>query len=280
MTLPKGGSSPVKKSPTGSFKKPPPTPQRNSSIKADSSAEYLEARARLENLVSRSSPSGSLSSGPPAPPKPGKLNLGHLPPALQSKVGKVGSDFPSPPPPECDFSFPPPPVDNYLPPPPPLPTDLHGSASRVAVVNPQPQSSSNSNNIWSAGRASLKKTPPPTLARRSNGSAPIPTAMEVHRPLSPPTSPKGQPNFLDDLHRTLRRKSGSRQGSLANPEPAVMATMDDMALPPPPLELLLDQQGNGSGGGYSSGNISGYATLRKGPPPAPPKRDNGTKLTN
>lgn len=276
----------MKKSPTGAAKKPPPTPQRNSSIKADSSAEYLEARARLENLVSRPG-STSGPSGPPAPPKPGKLNLGHLPPALQAKVGKVVGDFPSPPPPESDYPFPPPPLDNDLPPPPPLPADLLGNASRVAVVNPQPQSqSSTGGNIWSAGRASLKKTPPPTVARRSNGTASIPTAMEVHRPAtSPPTSPKGQPNFLEDLHRTLRRKSGSRQGSLSSggggDPAAVTATMDDMALPPPPPELL--EQGNGTangGGGYSSGNISGYATLRRGPPPAPPKRDNGTKLTN
>lgn len=301
----------MKKSPPGGAagKKPPPTPQRNSSIKADSSAEYKEARARLENLVrpgvgSGSGSSGSSSSpvpaGPPAPPKPGKLNLSHLPPGLQAKVGKA--DFPSPPPPENDYPFPPPPPpDNNvpLPPPPPLPADLLGNApsSRVAVVNPQPQSissSSSPNNIWSAGRASLKKTPPPTLARRSNGNVPVPSAMEVHRSMSPqgapplPASPKsgggsgGQPNFLEDLHRTLRRKSGSRQGSLEPslvPVGSVGTTMDDMALPPPPPELL-DQQGNGhNGNGYSSGNISGYATLRRGPPPAPPKRGDGTKLT-
>lgn len=270
----------MKKSPTGVAKKPPPTPQRNSSIKSNSSAEYQEARARLENLVSRPG-STSGSSGPPAPPKPGKLNLGHLPPALQAKVGKVVSDFPSPPPPESDYPFPPPPLDNDLPPPPPLPADLLGNASRVAVVNPQPQSSGN---IWSAGRASLKKTPPPTVARRSNGTNSTPTAMEVHQPAtSPPTSPKGQPNFLEDLHRTLRRKSGSRQGGSLGISGDPTTTMDDMALPPPPPELLLDQQGNGTtngGGSYTSGNISGYATLRRGPPPAPPKRDNGTKLTN
>lgn len=306
----------MKKSPPGggAAKRPPPTPQRNSSIKAESSAEYQEARARLQNLVSRpavgsSSSSGSSSSpaygGPPAPPKPGKLNLNHLPPGLQAKVGKA--DFPSPPPPENDFSFPPPPPpDNNvpLPPPPPLPADLLGNAppsSRVAVVNPQPQSSpSSSNNIWSAGRASLKKTPPPTLARRSNGNVSVPSAMEVHRSMSPPGAPPlpqspkggggsgGQLNFMEDLNRTLRRKSGSRQGSL---EPSLVpagsvgtgTTMDDMALLPPPPPELLDQQGNGHHGGnngYSSGNISGYATLRRGPPPAPPKRKDATKLTN
>lgn len=256
-------------------------------MKADSSAEYLEARSRLETLVSRptppsSSPSGGVG-GPPAPPKPGKLNLSHLPPALQAKVGRAVGDFPTPPPPETDYPFPPPPLANDLPPPPPLPADLLGNSSRVGVVTPQPKSSTTSSgNIWSAGRASLKKTPPPTMARRSNGNTPVPTAMEVHRPpVSPPTSPKEPANFLHDLHRTLRRKSGSRQGSLGNSADPI-ATMDDMTLPPPPPELLLDAQAsaNGNGGGYSSGNISGYATLRKVPPPAPPKRDNGTKLTN
>ena len=92
-----------------------------------------------------------------------------------------------------------------------------------------------------------------------------------------------QPNFLEDLNRTLKRKSVSRHGSLPSSrlsskmEP--VATMDDMALPPPPPELLQDPHRPASGGGYAHANISGYATLRRGPPPAPPKRDQSTKLT-
>ncbi|KAG7467363.1 hypothetical protein MATL_G00152490 [Megalops atlanticus] len=272
--------SPVKKSSSSSSssssggKKPPPTPQRNSSIKSSSSGEHQEPK-KVESLVSKfaqppvsagSSPASSASSsgspskdpsmGPPAPPKPGKLNLSNLPLALQGKAGqhRQSTDFPSPPP-ECDY-FPPPPPDSELLPPPPLPGDPHSGAPKVAVVNPQPQAST----AASRGPRPLRLLP------------------------LPPTSPKGnlsvQPNFLEDLNRTLKRKSVSRHGSLtssrisAKLEP--VATMDDMALPPPPPELLRDPQKQG---GYASGNISGYATLRRGPPPAPPKRDQSTKLT-
>lgn len=155
----------------------------------------------------------------------------------------------------------------------------------MAVVNPQPQAlpppppvSLVSNCTW--GKSSLKKTPPPTLGRRSNAT-PDPPAVSP----PPPTSPKGnsgQPNFLEDLNRTLKRKSVGRQGCAGlSGKPDPTGTMDDMALPPPPPELLPDhgKQSNGGNGGYMSGNISGYATLRRGPPPAPPKRGDATKLT-
>ncbi|MBN3317806.1 RAPH1 protein, partial [Atractosteus spatula] len=285
----------VTSSPGG--KKPPPTPQRNSSIKSNSSAEYHESK-KVENLVSKfgqpcespspsssGSPSKDLSAGPPAPPKPGKLNLSNLPMFPQGKGGPAKeptSDFPSPP---SDYDyFPPPPPDSELLPPPPA--DPPSGTPKVAVVNPQPQA-------WN--KASLKKTPPPTLPKRNDstrltqGEVPEPpTTPPPHQQAPPPgsqapTSPKGnlsvQPNFLADLNRTLQRKSITRHSSLSSSrmsklEPA--ATMDDMALPPPPPELLLDQQKQGS---YMSGNISGYATLRRGPPPAPPKRDQSTKLT-
>ncbi|MEQ2159809.1 hypothetical protein GOODEAATRI_027133, partial [Goodea atripinnis] len=236
------------------------------------------------NSSSNGSPSKDPSNGPPAPPKPGKLNLSNLPLALQAKVSQAkqaGGDFPSPPP-ECAYFPPPPPVSELFPPPPPPGNDTHsGGVPRVAVVNPQPQAppppppvSLVSNSIWA--KNSLKKTPPPTLGRRSNANLEPP-------PISPPapTSPKGssgQPNFLEDLSKTLKQKSVGRHGP-GKLDPA--GTMDDMALPPPPPELLLDQgkQSNGGNGGYMSGNISGYATLRRGPPPAPPKRGDGTKLT-
>ncbi|KAL1268106.1 hypothetical protein QQF64_033469, partial [Cirrhinus molitorella] len=309
--------SPLKKSPstssnssTGSGgKKPPPTPQRNSSMKSASSVEYQESK-KVEDLVSMfaqtsqaqpssfstpssttGSPSKDFSAGPRAPPKPGKINLATLPLALQGKQGQYhqsSSDFPSPPP-ECDF--PPPPPDSELLPPPPLPSELHTGAPKVAVVNPQPQHSSSSTSSWK--QSSLKKAAPLTMHRRSSGPAeslalsPPPQQMPLSSFNSqiPPTSPKAsmsiQPNFLEDLNRTLKRKSMTRHGSLtssrisAKLEP--VTTMDDMALPPPPPELLLGQQKKG---GYMSGNISGYATLRRGPPPAPPKRDQNTKLTS
>ncbi|TMS11684.1 hypothetical protein E3U43_019075 [Larimichthys crocea] len=154
--------SPTRRSPSGSFslggKKPPPTPQRNSSIKFNSSASYEESRRNLlskfapQNSTPPSSPCPASSStgspskdpatGPPAPPKPGKLNLSNLPLALQAKVSQAkqsGGDFPSPPP-ECAY-FPPPPLASELfPPPPPPGGDAHsGGPPRVAVVNPQPQ---------------------------------------------------------------------------------------------------------------------------------------------
>ncbi len=309
--------SPIKKSPstssnssTGSGgKKPPPTPHRNSSMKSTSSIEYQESK-KVEDLVSMfaqtsqappssfstpssttGSPSKDSSAGPRGLPKPGKINLANLPLALQGKPGQYqqsSSDFPSPPP-ECDF--PPPPPDSELLPPPPLPSELHTGAPKVAVVNPQPQYSSSSTSSWK--QSSLKKMHPPAMHRRSSGP-PEPLALSPppqQMPLSsfnsqiPPTSPKAslsiQPNFLEDLNRTLKRKSMTRHGSLpssrisAKLEP--VTTMDDMALPPPPPELQLGQQKKG---GYMSGNISGYATLRRGPPPAPPKRDQNTKLTS
>ncbi|NWV41242.1 RAPH1 protein, partial [Grantiella picta] len=298
---PDKSGSPVKKagktsSPGG--KKPPPTPQRNSSIKSTSSAEYHESkRPSVDRLVSKFAhspePSGSPSkesSPPPAPPKPGKLNLSgvSLPivlpqggiPAKASAPSSSGKEpvveFPSPP---SDSDFPPPPPEIDLPPPPvEIPSVFSGSTSpKVAVVNPQPQA-------WS--KPSVKKAPPPTRPKR-NDSTRL-TQAEVAEPPAPaapqvPTSPKSslsvQPGFLADLNRTLQRKSITRHGSLSSArmsrtEPTT--TMDDMALPPPPPELLADQQKTSSFGGS---HISGYATLRRGPPPAPPKRDQNTKLS-
>ncbi|XP_010143411.1 PREDICTED: ras-associated and pleckstrin homology domains-containing protein 1-like [Buceros rhinoceros silvestris] len=298
--LEKSGS-PVKKtsktsSPGG--KKPPPTPQRNSSIKSTSSTEYHESkRPSVDRLVSKFAhppePSGSPSkesSPPAAPPKPGKLNLSgvSLPivlpqggiPAKASAPGVSGKEpvveFPSPP---SDSDFPPPPPEIDLPlPPVEIPSVFSGSTSpKVAVVNPQPQ-------VWS--KPSVKKAPPPTRPKR-NDSTRL-TQVEVAEPPGSagpqvPTSPKSslsvQPGFLADLNRTLQRKSITRHGSLSSArmsrtEPT--ATMDDMALPPPPPELLADQQKTSSFGGS---HISGYATLRRGPPPAPPKRDQNTKLS-
>ncbi|NXF31812.1 RAPH1 protein, partial [Nyctibius bracteatus] len=298
---PDKSGSPVKKtsktsSPGG--KKPPPTPQRNSSIKSTSSTEYHESkRPSVDRLVSKFAhppePSGSPSKEslpPAAPPKPGKLNLSgvSLPivlpqggilakapaPGVSGKESVV--EFPSPP---SDSDFPPPPPEIDLPPPPvEIPSVFSGSTSpKVAVVNPQPQA-------WS--KPSVKKAPPPTRPKR-NDSTRLTQAEVTEPPGSAgpqvPTSPKSslsvQPGFLADLNRTLQRKSITRHGSLSSArmsrtEPT--ATMDDMALPPPPPELLADQQKMSSFGGS---HISGYATLRRGPPPAPPKRDQNTKLS-
>uniref|UniRef100_A0A8C7W4V7 Ras association (RalGDS/AF-6) and pleckstrin homology domains 1b n=1 Tax=Oncorhynchus mykiss TaxID=8022 RepID=A0A8C7W4V7_ONCMY len=304
--LPPGNlGSPLKRSPLGSStsssgssvwggKKPlPATPQKASSIKSNSSAEYQESRRNLlSKFASQSSspstfpsspavPLGSFPSkdpspaGPAAPPKPGKLNLANL--ALQAKVGQQRQST-------ADFPPPPPAFDLF--PPPPLPSDGHVGAPKVAVVNPQPKvppappgppPPATINSSW--GKGSLKKAPPPTLQR--NQPSPPALSPPPKLPTSPPNGNgnNGVPqpgNFMDDLNRTLKRKSVSRQGSLSssrlsgpNLEPAA-GTMDDMelALPPPPPELL------------SGGNVSGYATLRRGPPPAPPKRGGNTKLTH
>uniref|UniRef100_A0A8B9QLA6 Ras association (RalGDS/AF-6) and pleckstrin homology domains 1 n=1 Tax=Apteryx owenii TaxID=8824 RepID=A0A8B9QLA6_APTOW len=298
---PDKSGSPVKKtsktsSPGG--KKPPPTPQRNSSIKSTSSTEYHESkRPSVDRLVSKFAhppePSGSPSkesSPPAAPPKPGKLNLSgvSLPivlpqggiPAKPPALGVAGKEpvveFPSPP---SDSDFPPPPPEIDLPlPPVEIPSVFSGSTSpKVAVVNPQPQ-------VWS--KPSMKKAPPPTRPKRNDSTrltqadvAEPPGSAGPQVPTSPKSSLSVQPGFLADLNRTLQRKSITRHGSLSSArvsrtEPT--ATMDDMALPPPPPELLADQQKTSSFGGS---HISGYATLRRGPPPAPPKRDQNTKLS-
>ncbi|XP_014867845.1 PREDICTED: ras-associated and pleckstrin homology domains-containing protein 1-like isoform X1 [Poecilia mexicana] len=234
----------------------------------------------------------------------------------------------------ADF-FPPPPTESELFPPPPHPSEFH-HPPKVAVVNPQPQmqpppqsaTSSFSSSSWKQGSLKKGAVPPPAMNRRSSNTAQYDTTMSL--PLSPPplsqtpppslssyssssspippTSPKSagpaslafKPHFLEDLNRTLKRKSVSRHGSLTSShlipsskmEP--VGTMDDMALlPPPPPELLPQQHQQGVRGhshtlsrhhGRSQsakhGNISGYATLRRGPPPAPPKRDQSTKLTS
>ncbi|XP_054915762.1 ras-associated and pleckstrin homology domains-containing protein 1a isoform X1 [Poeciliopsis prolifica] len=234
----------------------------------------------------------------------------------------------------ADF-FPPPPTESELFPPPPHPSEFH-HPPKVAVVNPQPQmqpppqsaTSSFSSSSWKQGSLKKGAVPPPAMNRRSSNTAqydntislplsppplsqtPPPSLLSYSSSSSPipPSSPKSagpaslafKPHFLEDLNRTLKRKSVSRHGSLTSShlipsskmEP--VGTMDDMALlPPPPPELLPQQHQQGVRGhshtlsrhhGRSQsakhGNISGYATLRRGPPPAPPKRDQSTKLTS
>ncbi|XP_061696845.1 ras-associated and pleckstrin homology domains-containing protein 1a isoform X3 [Syngnathoides biaculeatus] len=274
----------------------------------------------------------------PKPGKLNLANLPLALQGLQtSQHHQSSSDFPSPPPPpplsqpqhletSPDY-FPPPPSDSELFPPPPHPPEFH-HPPKVAVVNPQPQKQPLLAPPGSWKQGSLKKgaVAPPTLNRRASNTSPY--EMTTSLPLSPPplsqtppptlssyssspmhpTSPKSagpstlalKTHFLEDLNRTLKRKSVSRHGSLTSShlipsskmEPVV--TMDDMALlPPPPPELLQYQQQVARGhtqtlsrhhahsqSAKHSANISGYATLRRGPPPAPPKRDQSTKLTS
>nr|XP_033473318.1 ras-associated and pleckstrin homology domains-containing protein 1a isoform X3 [Epinephelus lanceolatus] len=246
---------------------------------------------------------------------------------------------PPPPPPsqpthlDSPDYFPPPPSDFELFPPPPHPSEFH-HPPKVAVVNPQPQmqppqqsaTPSLSSSSWKQGSLKKGAVLPPTLNRRTSNTTPYDntTSMPLSPPpLSqtpppslvsysssspvPPTSPKSpgpsslalKPHFLEDLNRTLKRKSVSRHGSLTSShlissskmEP--VGTMDDMALlPPPPPELLQQQQQGVRGHSHTlsrhhthshstkHANISGYATLRRGPPPAPPKRDQSTKLSS
>ncbi|XP_072337530.1 ras-associated and pleckstrin homology domains-containing protein 1-like isoform X1 [Scyliorhinus torazame] len=287
-----------KKTSSPGGKKPPPTPQRHSSMKGSSCSDVKESRKPVETLgnkfeqttVPSASPTSDVTTSPPAPSKPGKLNLAAVnlmfppggPPSRGSGVPAVSkepvSEFPSPP---SDSDFPPPPPDLDLLPPPPLEMAVPGFSNavppKVAVVNPQPQT-------WS--KSSMKKAPPPVLPKRSDSTRLTQGESTEHQspPINPvPVSPKPalsvQPHFLADLNRTLQRKSFTRHssltsGRLAKSEP--ITTMDDMVLPPPPPELLFDQE---SSSAYASGNISGYATLRRGPPPAPPKRGDSTKLS-
>ncbi|XP_061649115.1 ras-associated and pleckstrin homology domains-containing protein 1a isoform X1 [Phyllopteryx taeniolatus] len=285
---------------------------------------------------SPSKDSSALPTPLPKPGKLNLANLPLALQGLQtSQHHQSSSDFPSPPPPpplsqpqhlesSPDY-FPPPPSDSELFPPPPHPSEFH-HPPKVAVVNPQPQKQQLPAPLSSWKQGSLKKgaATPPTLNRRASNTGPYDTTTSL--PLSPPplsqtppltlssyssspvppTSPKSpgpstltlKTHFLEDLNRTLKRKSVSRHGSLTSShlipsskmEP--VATMDDMALlPPPPPELLQQQQvARGhtqtlsrhhahSQSAKHSANISGYATLRRGPPPAPPKRDQSTKLT-
>ncbi|XP_076120610.1 ras-associated and pleckstrin homology domains-containing protein 1a isoform X2 [Alosa pseudoharengus] len=259
-----GGASPIKKSPstssnssTGSTgsKRPPPTPQRNSSIRSNSSVEYQESK-KVEDLVSifaqpspaapasgssslstPASASGSPSKEPRATPKPpGKINLANLPLALAlqgkspgpGQYRQSGSEFP--PPPEYDY-FPPPPPDSELLPPPPLPVEMNTGAPRVAVVNPQPQmhhppqhhhhhhpNTANTTTSWKS--QSLKKTPPPTMHRRSSGP-PEPLA------LSPPPQPMPlQPMPLQPM-----------PPQPMPPQPMPLQPMPPQPMPPQPMPL-------------------------------------------
>ncbi|XP_074550545.1 ras-associated and pleckstrin homology domains-containing protein 1-like isoform X2 [Halichoeres trimaculatus] len=287
---------------------------------------------------SPSKESSNLPAPLPKPGKLNLANLPLALQGLQTGQHHQEFPSPPPPPPPANTQhldssdyFPPPPSDSELFPPPPHPSEFH-HPPKVAVVNPQPQmqppqqvmSSSVSSSSWK--QSSLKKgavtpsmlnrrtsnqyenmtsmplsppplsqTPPPSLSSYSPSSSPV-----------PPTSPKSagpvslalKPHFLEDLNRTLKRKSISRHGSLTSShlipsskmEP--VGTMDDMALlPPPPPELLQQNQGmRGQSKTLSRhhthsqsakhANISGYATLRRGPPPQPPKRDQSTKLSS
>uniref|UniRef100_A0A8C5G5N9 Ras-associated and pleckstrin homology domains-containing protein 1-like n=1 Tax=Gouania willdenowi TaxID=441366 RepID=A0A8C5G5N9_GOUWI len=287
---------------------------------------------------SSSSATGSPSKDPAPLPKPGKLNLANLPLALQglqTAQHQQPSDFSSPlpssllsQPSQLDSSpdyFPPPPSDSELFPPPPHPSEFH-PPPKVAVVNPQPQMQPPQSSSWKQGSLKKGAVAPPTLMRRISNTpqydstAPLsppplsqtpPPSLSTYSSPSPipPTSPKSaappgslalKPHFLEDLNRTLKRKSVTRHGSLTSSqlipssrmEP--VGTMDDMALLPPPPPELLHQQGGGGRRGHAHtlsrhhthsqsakhANISGYATLRRGPPPAPPKRDQSTKLTS
>uniref|UniRef100_A0A8C3F006 Ras association (RalGDS/AF-6) and pleckstrin homology domains 1 n=1 Tax=Corvus moneduloides TaxID=1196302 RepID=A0A8C3F006_CORMO len=282
---PDKSGSPVKKagktsSPGG--KKPPPTPQRNSSIKSTSSTEYHESkRPSVDRLVSKfahsSEPSGSPSkesSPPPAPPKPGKLNLSgvSLPivlpqggiPAKASAPSVSGKDpvveFPSPP---SDSDFPPPPPDIDLPPPP------------VEIPSPQ---------AWS--KPSVKKAPPPTRPKR-NDSTRLTQAEVTEPPGSAgpqvPTSPKSslsvQPGFLADLNG---RCSGNPSPGTA---PSPLRGCPERSPPPPwtTWPCLHPHQSCWltSRRPAALGAVIYLAMQRYGGghPPAPPKRDQNTKLS-
>ncbi|TNN48018.1 hypothetical protein EYF80_041790 [Liparis tanakae] len=254
----------------------------------------------------------------PSPPPP-------PPPALPPHLDSSPDYFPPPP---SDFElFPPPPHPSEFHQPPKVAV----VNPQPQMHPPQPSApSSLSSSSWK--QSSLKKGAvlPPSLSRRiSNATlydgtlsmplAPLPLSQTPPPSLSlycttssspsssspvPPTSPKSpgpstltlKPHFLEDLNRTLKRKSVSRHGSLTSShlissskmEP--VGTVDDMALlPPPPPELLQQHGVRGHSQTLSRhhthshsakhASISGYATLRRGPPPAPPKRDQNTKLT-
>ncbi|XP_056467068.1 ras-associated and pleckstrin homology domains-containing protein 1a [Gadus chalcogrammus] len=310
-----------------SSKPRPPALQRASIMRVDSQEERPKKVDSLVSLFAKTPPPSSSGAGSPSkdssstPPKPGKLNLATLPLVLQGlQTGQHRQPSPPSPPPQHLHSspdyFPPPPSDSELfPPPPLLRAEFASPLSRVAVVNPQPQqpSSSSPASSWKQG-SSLKKGAGAAPSRRSSGTPLSPPPLSQTPPPSlssycpspvPPTSPKAaappglalQPHFLEDLNRTLKRKSVSRHGVLAAagllPAPSKtepMGTVDDLALlPPPPPELLQSQKRAGHSQTLSRhhtrsqsakhAHISGYATLRRGPPPAPPKRDQNTKLT-
>lgn len=283
--------------------------------------------------------SSGFSTPLPKPRKLNLANLPLALQGLQTRLHHQSPEFPSPPPPPLPLQpphhesspdyFPPPPSDSELFPPPPHLSEVH-HPPKVAVVNPQPQLHQSAHTSWPASwkKGCLKKgaVRPPALNHRPSHTAQYDnTTSNSHSPpllsqipppslspyssssLDPPTSSKSagpsslalKPLFLEDLNRTLKRKSVSRHGSLASSdfissskmEP--VGTMDDMALlPPPPPELLQQQQQDVRGHSNTlshphshthsakHANLSGYAALRRGPPPTPPKRDQTTKLTN
>ncbi|TRY59048.1 hypothetical protein DNTS_006177, partial [Danionella cerebrum] len=107
---------------------------------------------------------------------------------------------------------------------------------------------------------SLRKTQPPVSLRYNNTMS-----------QSPPSPPYTQRGSVPTSSHQLTIQANFLENNMQKQDPT--ATIDDMVLPPPPPELL-QKQGN------LSGNISGFSTLIRGPPPTPPKPFNGTKLTN
>uniref|UniRef100_A0A8C4QUR0 Ras association (RalGDS/AF-6) and pleckstrin homology domains 1 n=1 Tax=Eptatretus burgeri TaxID=7764 RepID=A0A8C4QUR0_EPTBU len=284
-------------------KKPPPLPQRQTSVKGldDIISSQESTQKKLGKVISVGK-----CSGPPLPPAKPEPRPVFFPNSVSHNT-----DLPFPPPPSNDLDFPPPPPPEDLacfpPPPPPPPLSLEcyvvplptppklssaypgmipNSPSRIhdVLITPPPTppkpSSKTPTPFGSPAATANKKPAPPILPKRSDSTrltnretpcSPGRNQAPDMTPLSPtrPGSELSQANFLADLNRTLQRKSFKHHGP-RQPH----ATLDDMALPPPPPELLSDSH-------YSSTqtSVSKYATLRRGPPPAPPKRDLNTRLT-
>ncbi|CAG02601.1 unnamed protein product, partial [Tetraodon nigroviridis] len=293
-------------------------------------------QGRPQRALRRPGPPPQPGEAEPGQPPAGAAGAAGGPPARRVPIpSPAASPLPAPPGGLLPGFFPPPPSASALFPPPPPLSALH-QPPQVAVVNPQPQlprsAPTSLSSSWPPGSLRPGAVPPPALHRRPSNplqydqmtpqplspppvSQTPPPSLPTFAPSSssssspvPPTSPKSpgpsslalKPLFLEDLNRTLKRKSISRHGSLTSSHllPARMepvGTMDDMALlPPPPPELLQQQQQQQQQRGVRGqshtlsrhhthsqsakhANISGYATLRRGPPPV---RPNGTKAPN
>ncbi|XP_061428828.1 ras-associated and pleckstrin homology domains-containing protein 1 isoform X2 [Lethenteron reissneri] len=191
-------SSPSHGASPRSGKRPPPTPQRNSSVK-ESRAGVASVGERMDVTDTEQT---SMSSAPSTQAKPGKLNFAARnipivfpPPGSKLKSAVTSPELPPPPPPE-EADFPPPPFMNVdcLPPPPELP--LHAkqpSGPPATMPKPPPVHMPQASKVACGQESPLRKQAAPSSHEGPAPSPPKPSSTKAafsQKKVAPPTLPK------------------------------------------------------------------------------------------